>query len=198
MQFIILIFGVIGAYLIGSISSAILICKMLRLPDPRQDGSGNPGATNVLRIGGKLPAAMVLLCDIIKGMLPVILIKLFSQDPWIQSAVLFAAVLGHIYPLFFQFKGGKGVATALGGLLGLSPTLGGIFIFTWLGVFSLTRYSSLSALVAISVVPLFAWGFLDKRYVIMLVALALLVLWRHQSNIVRLLNGQESKFSTKK
>ncbi|MGE3318535.1 MAG: glycerol-3-phosphate 1-O-acyltransferase PlsY [Candidatus Berkiella sp.] len=198
MQILILIVGVVGAYLIGSISSAILICKMLRLPDPRQGGSGNPGATNVLRLGGKLPAAMVLLCDVVKGMLPVYLVKLFTADPWIISAVLLAAVLGHIYPLFFQFKGGKGVATALGGLLGLSPTLGGIFIFTWLGVFSLTRYSSLSALVAITVVPLFAWGFLDRRYAFMLVILTLLTLWRHQTNIVRLLRGEESKFSSKK
>lgn len=195
MQFIILILGVIGAYLLGSISSAILVCKILRLPDPRLEGSKNPGATNVLRIGGKLPAVLVLIGDIAKGWLPVMLIKLLTVDPWIISAVLFAAIMGHIYPLFFQFKGGKGVATAVGGLLGLSFTLGGIFIFTWLGVFALTRYSSLSALIAISATPFFAWGFLDKRYVVVLAVIALMTIWRHRSNIQRLWSGKEGKFS---
>ncbi len=197
MQFIILILGVIGAYLIGSISSAILICKVMRLPDPRMEGSGNPGATNVLRLGGKLAAALVLLGDIVKGWLPVFAVKLFTANPWIISAVLLAAVLGHIYPIFFQFKGGKGVATAVGGLLGLSLTLGSIFIFTWLGVFILTRYSSLSALIAISAVPFFGWGFLDKRYVVVLAFLALMTLWRHRSNIERLISGKEGKFTSK-
>ncbi len=170
----------------------------MRLPDPREQGSGNPGATNVLRIGGKFAAAMVLLGDIAKGWLPVLIVKLFTTNPWIISAVLLAAVMGHIYPLFFQFKGGKGVATAVGGLLGLSLTLGGIFIFTWLGVFALTRYSSLSALVAICLVPFFAWGFLDERYVVVLSILAVMTLWRHRSNIQRLMSGTEGKFSTKK
>ncbi len=195
MQFIILILGVIGAYLLGSISSAILVCKILRLPDPRLEGSKNPGATNVLRIGGKFPAALVLIGDIAKGWLPVMLIKLVTADPWIISAVLLAAIMGHIYPVFFQFKGGKGVATAVGGLLGLSLTLGGIFIFTWLGVFALTRYSSLSALIAISATPIFAWGFLEKRYVVVLVMIALMTIWRHRSNIQRLLSGKEGKSS---
>ncbi|HRE32641.1 MAG TPA: glycerol-3-phosphate acyltransferase, partial [Candidatus Berkiella sp.] len=113
MQFLILIVGVIGAYLLGSISSAILVSKILRLPDPRTQGSGNPGATNVLRIGGKGPAILVLLGDVAKGWLPVMLVKYFTTDPWIISGVLLAAVLGHIFPLFFQFKGGKGVATAV-------------------------------------------------------------------------------------
>lgn len=197
MQFIILILGVIGAYLLGSISSAILVCKVLRLPDPRLEGSKNPGATNVLRLGGKFPAALVLIGDIAKGWLPVMLIKLVTANPWIISAVLFAAIVGHIYPIFFQFKGGKGVATAVGGILGLSLTLGGIFIFTWLGVFALTRYSSLSALIAISAVPFFAWGFLDKRYVVVLTLIALMTLWRHRSNIQRLLRGQEGKFTSR-
>jgi glycerol-3-phosphate acyltransferase PlsY len=197
MQFIILILGVIGAYLIGSISSAILICKVMRLPDPRTQGSGNPGATNVLRLGGKIAAAFVLLSDIAKGWLPVFAVKFFTNNPWIISAVLLAAVLGHIYPIFFQFKGGKGVATAVGGLFGLSLTLGSIFIFTWLGIFILTRYSSLSALIAISAVPFFAWGFLDQRYVVVLAILALMTIWRHRSNIERLMSGKEGKFSSK-
>ncbi|MCS5709861.1 glycerol-3-phosphate 1-O-acyltransferase PlsY [Candidatus Berkiella aquae] len=200
MQLLILIVGVIGAYLLGSISSAILVSKILRLPDPRTEGSGNPGATNVLRIGGKGPAILVLLGDVAKGWLPVMLVKYFTTDPWIISSVLLAAVMGHIFPLFFQFKGGKGVATAVGGLLGLSLTLGSIFIFTWLGIFALTRYSSLSALIAISAVPLFAWGFLDKRYAVVLALLALVIIWRHRSNVKRLLEGKEEKssFSSKR
>lgn len=197
MQLIILILGVIGAYLLGSISSAILVCKVLRLPDPRLEGSKNPGATNVLRLGGKLPAALVLIGDIAKGWLPVILIKQLTVNPWIISAVLLAAIMGHIYPIFFQFKGGKGVATAVGGLLGLSLTLGGIFIFTWLGVFVLTRYSSLSALIAMSAMPFFAWGFLDKRYVVVLAIIAIMTIWRHRSNIQRLFSGTEGKFSSR-
>ncbi len=190
--------GVIGGYLLGSISSAILICKLFGLPDPRLEGSKNPGTTNVLRIGGKLPAALTLLCDAAKGAIPVALVKLGTNNPWIISAVLLAAVLGHLYPVFFGFKGGKGVATALGGLLGLSLSLGGIFIFMWIGVFALTSYSSLSALIAIVSMPFWAWGFLDERYETMLVLLALIVVWKHRENIKNLLTGKEKKSTFKK
>jgi glycerol-3-phosphate acyltransferase PlsY len=194
----VLIAGVVGGYLLGSISSAILICKLFRLPDPRLEGSKNPGATNVLRLGGKIPAALTLLCDIAKGAVPVLLIKLVTQNPWIISAVLLAAIVGHLYPLFFQFKGGKGVATALGGLLALSPSLGGIFIFIWIGVFALCRYSSLSALIAIVSMPFWAWGFLDKRYAPALAILAMIILIKHRENIQRLVTGKETKSSFKK
>lgn len=198
MWFVILLFSPLLSYLLGSVSSAIVICKLFRLPDPRMQGSGNPGATNVLRLGGRLPAALTLFGDVAKGWVPVMLVKLVTTDPWIISAVLLAAVLGHLYPLFFQFKGGKGVATALGGILGLSPTLGAIFIFTWLGIFSLTRISSLSALIAIVSLPFFSWKLLDQRYALMLFVLAFIIVWRHRSNIGRLLSGKEEKFLSKR
>jgi acyl phosphate:glycerol-3-phosphate acyltransferase len=185
--------GVIGAYLLGSISSAILVCSLLRLPDPRTEGSGNPGATNVLRIGGKLAAALTLIGDVAKGYVPVALVKLATTNPWIITLTLLAAVIGHVFPLFFKFKGGKGVATALGGLLGISPALGGIFIFSWLAIFVLTRYSSLAALIAISSIPFWAFGFLDQRYYTGRAVLAVIILWRHQDNIKRLLTGREEK-----
>jgi glycerol-3-phosphate acyltransferase PlsY len=198
MEWLILALSVIGAYLLGSISSAILVCFVLRLGDPRTQGSGNPGATNVLRIGGKFAAALTLLGDIAKGLVPVILVKQWTNNPFIISAVLLAAVIGHLYPVFFKFKGGKGVATALGGLLGLSLSLGGIFIFTWIGIFALCRYSSLSALIAIVSMPFWAWGFLDERYAPTLGVLAVIILWRHRDNMHRLLTGKENKTSFKR
>lgn len=190
---LILLLGVIGAYLLGSISSAILVCKLLRLPDPRLQGSGNPGATNVLRIGGKFAAFLTLMGDVAKGWLPVFVVKMFSADPAIAMAVLLAAVCGHIFPVFFQFKGGKGVATALGGLFALSLTLGGIFIFTWIGIFALCRYSSLAALIAIVSMPFVGWAIYDWRYALGLGLLAAVICWRHRENIQRLLAGKESK-----
>lgn len=200
---IILALGVLGGYLLGSVSSAVLVCRLMRLPDPRLQGSGNPGATNVLRLGGKFPAALTLLGDVAKGWLPVFLanmalLKLNTPNPWIVSAVLLAAVCGHLYPIFFQFKGGKGVATALGGLFGISPYLGGIFVFMWLGIFSLCRYSSLSALIAIVSIPFWAWGIIDERYCPGLILLALIILWRHRENISRLISGKETKSSFKR
>lgn len=192
---LLLVLGGSGAYLLGSISSAILVCRLFGLPDPRQAGSHNPGATNVLRLGGRLPAALTLGGDVLKGFLPVWGIKLLTGNPWIISTVLMAAIAGHIFPVFFRFKGGKGVATAVGGLFGLSATLGAIFVFSWMAVFALCRYSSLSALVAIILVPLSAIGFLDERYLPALVLLAGMILWRHRENISRLLKGTEQKSS---
>lgn len=192
--------GVTGAYLMGSISSAILICRLFGLPDPRLEGSKNPGTTNVLRIGGKFPAALTLLCDVAKGVIPVLLVKYFTTNPWIVSAVLLAAILGHLYPVFFGFKGGKGVATAIGALFALSLYLGGIFIFVWIGVFALCRYSSASALIATITMPAFAYGFLDERYLPALILLALIIVIKHKENIVRLFAGKETKstFGAKK
>ncbi|MBS0287134.1 MAG: glycerol-3-phosphate 1-O-acyltransferase PlsY [Proteobacteria bacterium] len=197
-EWIILAIGVVSAYLIGSISSAILICRLFSLPDPRLEGSKNPGTTNVLRIGGKLPAALTLLCDVAKGVIPVLGVKFFSDNPWIIGAVMLAAVFGHLFPLFFAFKGGKGVATTIGALFALSPYLGGIFIFTWLGIFALSRYSSLSALIATISMPAFAYGFLDERYMPALMLLALVIVIKHKDNVVRLLTGKETKSTFKK
>ncbi len=185
------------AYLIGSVSSAVLVCRLFNLPDPREAGSKNPGATNVLRLGGRLPAALTLLGDILKGWLPVILVKLWTANPWIISSVLLAAILGHLYPLYFQFKGGKGVATAIGALLALSPFLGGAFVLIWLVIFVLFRYSSLSALIATLSMPVCGWWLIDKRYCVVLALLALIVVWRHRENVNRLLKGTEDKVGKK-
>lgn len=180
------------SYLLGSLSSAVWVCRWLKLPDPRTQGSGNPGATNVLRLSGRLPAGLILLLDIGKGLLPVLVAQALSDNPWLIGVVLLSSVAGHWYPLFFQFKGGKGVATALGGLMGLSLPLAGVFIVIWLLVFALSRYSSLSALLAMTSMP-FVAGLLDKRYSVILALLALMVVWRHRSNIQRLYQGKEGK-----
>ena len=185
--------GVAGGYLIGSISSAVLICQLFGLPDPRKAGSYNPGATNVLRLGGKLPALLTLICDVAKGAIPVLAVKYVSTNPWIISSTMVAAILGHLYPIFFGFKGGKGVATLIGAITALSFYLGGIFIFVWIGVFALTRYSSFSALVATISMPGFAYGFMDVRYMPALVLLTLIVVIKHRENIERLLTGKETK-----
>lgn len=198
VEMTILACGVIGAYLLGSISSAILVCHVLRLPDPRMEGSKNPGTTNVLRIGGRFAAILTLLGDASKGAIPVLLIKLVTENPWMISATLFAAIIGHMYPIFFQFKGGKGIATIIGGLLALSLLLGGFFLLTWVIIFIFTRYSSLSAIVAISTMPVVAWWFLDKRYMPGLILLAFIILWKHRENIKRLATGKETKSTFKK
>ena len=138
---------IIAAYLLGSISSAVLICRVLRLPDPRTVGSNNPGATNVLRLGGKGAAAAVLLCDMLKGTIPVWLGYYLNIDSIILGVVAIAACLGHMYPIFFHFKGGKGVATALGAIAPIGFDLTGMIMATWLVVAFLFRYSSLAALV---------------------------------------------------
>lgn len=193
MNVVLALIGVIGAYLLGSLSSAILICKAMGLPDPRTQGSGNPGATNVLRIGGKIPAALTLLGDILKGFLPVLIIRLFTNDFYIISAVLLAAIIGHVFPVFFKFKGGKGVATTIGGLAALSPLLCAIFLITWGVVFLPTRLSSLSALTATATMPIWAWFFVDKRAFPALVILAVFIFWCHRSNIRFLIAGKEDK-----
>ena len=192
MDFLIPI-SIIASYLIGSLSSAIVICRLYGLSDPRIEGSKNPGATNVLRLGGKIPAALTLVADVAKGFLPVAIGKLYFSDPWVLSAILLAAVLGHIFPVFYGFKGGKGVATAWGALLGLFPILGGIFTLVWLLVFFLTRYSSLSSIIAIATIPAWAELLNGREYAISLGILALIVILRHYANISRLIAGTESK-----
>ena len=184
----------IGAYLIGSLNSAIVLCKLAGLPDPRSQGSGNPGATNVLRFGSKKLAATVLIIDVLKGVLPVIIASLLGLDIAWLTATAFAAFLGHLYPLFFQFKGGKGVATALGGFLALSLPLAGAILLSWLVVFVITRISSLSAIIASSLAPLYSIWFIDSlgaRWIIFI--MATMLLFRHSANIKRLLSGEESK-----
>ncbi|MGB1261957.1 MAG: glycerol-3-phosphate 1-O-acyltransferase PlsY [Cognaticolwellia sp.] len=189
---------VILAYLLGSISSAILLCKLLNLPDPRTAGSKNPGATNVLRISNKYVAVTVLIFDILKGTLPVWGGYFLGLEPVHLGIIAVAACLGHMYPIFFNFKGGKAVATAFGVLLPIGLDLGGLLVLTWLFVAKTTRYSSLAAIVTVSLAPLYTW-LLKPIYVYPVLMLSGLIIFRHRENIVRLLQHKETKISfTKK
>ena len=187
------------AYLVGSISSAIIISRLKGLEDPRNVGSGNPGATNVLRSGDKSAAALTLLGDILKGLLPVLLARFLNAEPVVIAVVGLAAFLGHLYPLYYRFKGGKGVATAIGVLLASSPLTAFFVVCIWLVIALLTHYSSLAALIAALSAPLlFMLIKPNLAYVIMAGILAGLLAWRHQANITRLLNGTESKIDLNK
>ena len=182
------------AYLFGSLSSAIILCKLAGLPDPRTQGSGNPGATNVLRFGGKKLAATVLLFDVLKGVIPVAVAHAVGLEMVWVAGTAFAAFLGHLFPIFFEFKGGKGVATALGGFIALSPALAAAGLATWLIIFATTRISSLSALVAAGLTPVYSLWLIDSgnaRWIILLTAMLLIA--RHHGNIRRLLAKEESK-----
>ncbi|RDI41517.1 glycerol-3-phosphate 1-O-acyltransferase PlsY [Aquicella lusitana] len=182
------------AYLFGSISSAIIVCKLMRLPDPRTQGSRNPGATNVLRIGGKKAAIITLFGDMLKGVIPVLAAKALALPPLGLALVAFAAFVGHLFPIFFRFEGGKGVATLLGSLLALSLPLGFSWIATWLIVAFLFRYSSLASLVASLLAPLYAWFFMPSLIFPAIIALmSLMLVYRHRSNIANLFAGKESK-----
>lgn len=184
----------LGAYLIGSLSSAVMLCKMAGLPDPRTEGSKNPGATNVLRLGGKKLAATVLLIDVLKGVVPVLIARALGLDINGLAAIALAAFLGHLFPVFFQFRGGKGVATALGAFLALSPALAGAALLTWVAVFVVSRISSLSAILAAAMAPLYGMWLLDglvARWLVLVMAVLLLI--RHHSNIQRLLAGTEGR-----
>ncbi|MDO9168225.1 MAG: glycerol-3-phosphate 1-O-acyltransferase PlsY [Methylobacter sp.] len=182
-----------AAYLIGSISSAIIICRLMGLPDPRKQGSGNPGATNVMRIGGKKAAAITLLGDSLKGLIPVYAANAWGLPFELVAATGLAAFMGHLYPVFFGFKGGKGVATSVGVLLGFSWALGFAFMATWFLIYKLGKISSLSALIASILSPVFAW-FIAGNEAIVAASLIMTVflLWRHKGNIQRLLAGEES------
>ncbi|MCF6236009.1 MAG: glycerol-3-phosphate 1-O-acyltransferase PlsY [Gammaproteobacteria bacterium] len=186
------------AYLMGSLSTAIIYCKVAGLPDPRSQGSGNPGATNVLRFGGKKVAIIVLLGDLLKGLIPVLLAKWLGLSAAAIVLVGIAAFLGHLYPVFFRFKGGKGVATALGILLGISGWVGLLVLVTWFFVAFISRLSSLSALVAAVFSPFFVYLLMpEPEYILLAILLAILLIWRHRSNIQKIMNGTESKIGKK-
>lgn len=190
------VFNVVVAYLVGSICSAVIVCRLFDLPDPRTTGSRNPGATNVLRLAGRKYAGMVLLGDMLKGLLPVLLGKMLGEGPVMLGFVCLAAVLGHIYPIFFGFKGGKGVATAIGAFLGLHFILGVVVIATWLLVANFSRYSSLASIIAIILAPfysLFAVRGLDPFIPIFFITL--IILYQHRENITRLIDGKEGKIN---
>lgn len=181
-----------AAYLIGSISSAIIICRLMGLPDPREQGSGNPGATNVMRIGGKKAAAITLLGDLLKGLIPVYIANLLGVSDVLLALIGLAAFVGHLYPVFFKFKGGKGVATSIGVLLGFSWLLGSAFIATWLLIYKAGKISSLSALCASVLSPFYAWFIVGNVSIVgASTFMMMFLLWRHKSNIHRLLNGEE-------
>lgn len=187
---------IVGAYLVGSISAAIVVCRLFRLPDPRSAGSNNPGATNVLRLGGKVPALVTLLGDMLKGLLPVALGNGLGLPATFLTLIAIAAVVGHLFPVFFQFRGGKGVATALGAVLGVAPGVGLLALTTWLAVCLVTRISSVSALTTFLLIPVYflirgestlAGGFL---------IIAALLFYTHRTNIQRLLKGEEPKLGS--
>ncbi len=190
---------IVAAYLLGSISFGILVSRAFGLPDPRTVGSGNPGATNVLRSGKKAAAALTLLGDTTKGWLAVWLALHYGMLMWVVSAVGLAVIWGHLYPIFHGFKGGKGVATALGVMLAISLWLGLAAAGTWALVFAVSRYSSLASIIAAALAPVYAFFLLRpyKDFVWMTLVLSLLLIWRHRSNIRKLLDGSESWFGKK-
>lgn len=185
---------IIAAYLLGSISSAIIICWLFRLPDPRTQGSHNPGATNVLRIGGKFPALLTLIGDMLKGVIAIILAKWLNLTVVEISLVMIAVFIGHIYPIFFKFKGGKALATALGAFIALSWQFGAVVIAAWLLLFGVTRISSAGALAVIVAAPIGAWFMLETSYFYAISFMVVILLIRHKDNIVRLYRGEEKKF----
>lgn len=204
-----LLIALVLAYLMGSISFAVLVSKLFGLQDPRSFGSGNPGATNVLRSGSKKAAILTLLLDAAKGWLPVALVGWFGGQFGLwegaQAAVGLAAFAGHLWPIFMKFKGGKGVATALGVLIGISPLLGLLILLSWLVVAVVWRYSSLSSVVAAVLAPFFylfggsaAWWGYDRLALVFIVVMSVLLLYKHAPNIGRLLRGAESKIGQKK
>jgi len=189
---------VIAGYLFGSIASAIVVCRLLGLSDPRTQGSGNPGATNVLRLHGKWPALLTLTGDLLKGLLPVLLARAFEQPDTVVALTALAAFLGHLYPVFFGFQGGKGVATLIGVLIGLHWMIGLGFVLTWLIMALLFRYSSLSAITAAMLTPIYtAWLLPNLLVVGVTSVMTLLLIWRHRSNIRNLAQGTEGKLGAK-
>ncbi|MDU0354248.1 glycerol-3-phosphate 1-O-acyltransferase PlsY [Paraglaciecola aquimarina] len=180
------------AYLLGSISSAVWVCRLFSLNDPRESGSGNPGTTNVLRIGGRFPALLVLVFDVLKGTVPVWYSYHLGLEPVYLACVAVTACLGHMFPLFFRFKGGKAVATAFGALLPLGLGLASIILLSWLIVLYLSGYASLAAIVAFSLAPIFTW-LIKPDYAIPVAILSSLIILRHRPNIIRLLRKQETK-----
>ncbi|MFM8460926.1 MAG: glycerol-3-phosphate 1-O-acyltransferase PlsY [Polynucleobacter victoriensis] len=193
---------IFGAYLIGSVSFAVVVSKAMRLPDPHSYGSGNPGATNVLRTGNKLAAILTLLGDAAKGYVAVVIARILigvEIDSWVLPAVAAAAFIGHLFPVFHSFKGGKGVATALGILLAIDWVLGLTTLSTWLIVAVFLRYSSLAALVSAVFAPIyFIFLFGVQPMAIAIAVMSALLIWRHKANIQKLLRGEEGRIGSKK
>lgn len=186
------------AYLLGSVSSAIIVCRLSGLPDPRSQGSKNPGATNVLRLGGKRLAMITLLGDALKGFIPVFIVMFIDNDPWVVGSVMVAVFLGHLYPIFFGFEGGKGVATFFGVLFGLSAWVGLMVVATWGLVAYIFRMSSLAALTGAFFAPIYVGLMLGIQYAIPVAIMSAFIFWRHRTNIDRIRKGIEPKIGQKK
>jgi len=185
---------IFASYLLGSISTAIIVCKIMQLPDPRTVGSNNPGATNVLRVGGKKAAALTLFGDSLKGVIPVIIAKLLGLEPMMIALVAISAFLGHLFPIFFSFKGGKGVATFFGAMLALNYWVGILLLATWLLIAYGLKISSLSALIAAILAPIYFYLMQSELvYVWMSLFFTIALLLTHHSNIKKLLSGEENK-----
>ncbi len=202
MQALYIVIALLGAYLVGSLSFAVIVSRLMGLDDPRSYGSKNPGATNVLRSGNKAAAVITLALDALKGYVPVLLVLVFGQHFGLgETTAAFAglaAFLGHLWPVFFGFQGGKGVATAAGALLAINPWLGAATLLTWLIVAAFFRYSSLASLVSAVFAPFYQaliWGM--EPVLLALIGMSLLLVWRHQANIGKLLAGTESKIGQK-
>lgn len=196
-----LLIVVVTAYLLGSVSFAVIVSRAFRLPDPREYGSGNPGATNVLRSGRKSAAVLTLLGDSFKGWLAVFVAGQWIVDGTAMAMALaaVAVILGHMYPVFHHFKGGKGVATALGVLLALSPYLGLGVLATWITIAVFFRYSSLAALISALFAVFFTLILFNPAhpFLFAVIVIAALLIWRHRSNISNLIAGKETKLGTK-
>ena len=188
-----MIYFLIASYLLGSISSAIIICKIAGLPDPRTQGSKNPGATNVLRLGGKKIAALVLVFDGLKGAMPVITANYFGLSLFELTFILLLAFLGHVFPLFYGFKGGKGVATYLGGLIGLNLFVGLTFSIIWLIVAKVIKVSSIAALTATLLSPIYFYFITahNLKATLVIFLINLFIYFTHRENIKRIMNGEE-------
>jgi len=183
---------VVLGYLLGSISTAIVTCRLLGRTDPRTTGSRNPGATNVLRVAGRDAAVLTLAGDLLKGVAPVLAARALTDEPLVWMLAGAAAFLGHLYPAFFGFRGGKGVATAFGMLIAALPLAGMLAVATWVAAFALARISSVGALAAFALAPLYvAWSTRSAALVAIMIAVSLLLIWRHRSNIRRLLESTE-------
>ncbi len=187
------IISIIIGYLLGSVSSAILVCKIMKLPDPRTEGSKNAGATNVMRMGGKQAGIYVIIGDVLKGVIAIWIAKMFGVHGLMLGLTAVAVVVGHIYPCFFQFKGGKGVATMLGALLGFSFVIGLVALITWAIVAAIFRYASLASLVTAILSILYVFVLMGFSLLLPMLIIAGLIIWKHKDNIERLKSGSESK-----
>jgi len=183
------------SYILGSINSAIIVCFLLKLPSPRTLGSGNPGTTNVLRLGGKKAAAVTLIGDMLKGFIPMIIAHMFQLSPTAVAYIGLAAVIGHIFPIFYKFKGGKGVATLIGVMLGFYWLIGGIFLLTWVAVAVITRYSSLAAILATMASSVSVIFYINFNTALPFLIMAIIIIIRHHQNIKRLLSKTETKIT---